>query len=231
MTIFLIYALLLIFIFLFCEYVIGHTIKKLYVLSLHKKCKGKIVLTFDDGPGERLEPIILALLKEYGVKATFFLNAERAIENCNTQKNLIESDNEIAAHCHKHLSPFKAWPWLLTKDIGEAYNLLEGWLTNKTLFRPPYGKLTLSMWIYCRLRGIKLAFWTHDSGDTYKNTPKKETLIRNIKKNGGGVVLMHSFDRLHDDAAALEQYVSELTNDLLHMAKEEKLEVCVFNDL
>ena len=41
----------------------------------------KIALTFDDGPSSSWTPILLDVLKERGVKATFFLIGENAKKN------------------------------------------------------------------------------------------------------------------------------------------------------
>ena len=66
--------LLLIILFLFSA--------NLYALEEAQKLppKGTVALTFDDGPNPTFTPQILAILKKYNIKATFFvvgMNAEK----------------------------------------------------------------------------------------------------------------------------------------------------------
>ena len=49
-----------------------------YVYSSHMNEQNKIALTFDDGPHPVYTPIILDILKEYGVRGTFFIIGENA---------------------------------------------------------------------------------------------------------------------------------------------------------
>ena len=44
----------------------------------------KVALTFDDGPHPKQTPQILDILKEYGVRATFFMVGENAERNWNS---------------------------------------------------------------------------------------------------------------------------------------------------
>ena len=43
------------------------------VFMKNSSAKGKVALTFDDGPHPRYTPAILDILEEYGIKATFFV--------------------------------------------------------------------------------------------------------------------------------------------------------------
>jgi peptidoglycan-N-acetylglucosamine deacetylase len=57
-----------------------------------------ISLTFDDGPDPVFTPQVLALLREYGVRATFFLAGERARAYPSLVQAICEGGHEVANH-------------------------------------------------------------------------------------------------------------------------------------
>ena len=50
----------------------------------------KIALTFDDGPHPRITREILSVLDEYGIKATFFVIGQNAVNYPDTMKLVVE---------------------------------------------------------------------------------------------------------------------------------------------
>jgi peptidoglycan/xylan/chitin deacetylase (PgdA/CDA1 family) len=222
-------VLLSVILLLFTEYAVAHLIKKLYVINLRRIAKGCLVLTFDDGPSEKLQQRVLDLLTEYGVKATFFLNAEKAAKYPDCLKILTDSGNEVALHCYKHLHAWRVPPSACISDIVKADKLLKNHLTNHNLLRFPYGKMTLSSYLFFRMKGKNIAFWTHDSGDTHKELPPIASVTNSLDKNNGGVVLMHSFDRGADTYR--DEYVVALTRELIEQAKKKNWKICTFSEL
>ena len=57
-----------------------------------------IALTFDDGPNPESTEKILALLKKYNNKTTFFVVGENAEKHQDIIKAIIDSGNEIGNH-------------------------------------------------------------------------------------------------------------------------------------
>ncbi len=215
---------------IFTEYFLAYLIKILYVTNLKVITKGKLVLTFDDGPGERLQQKILDILSEHDVKATFFLNAERAARYPEAMKILSESRNELALHCYKHVHAWRVPPYKVINDILKGYRVLGGFLTNYTLLRFPYGKMTLSTYLYFKIKGKKPAFWTHDSGDTHVKLPTVDSIVESIVASNGAVVLMHSFDR---DVVNIyrEDYIISLIKNIIEQATKKKWNICTLSEL
>ncbi|PFW89253.1 glycosyl transferase family 2 [Bacillus pseudomycoides] len=111
-----------------------------YQVQRYGKPKGKqVVLTFDDGPDPKYTPEILDILKEYKVKAAFFVLGENAQINPNLVKRIYDEGHEIGNHTFKH--PNVADTSLLrTKvELNTTQRLIQEITGHSTvLFRPPY---------------------------------------------------------------------------------------------
>lgn len=68
-------------------------------LYFHPK---KMYLTFDDGPGAENTMTVLDILKEQGIKATFFLVGENVEKNPEVAKRIVEEGHTIGIHCYNH---------------------------------------------------------------------------------------------------------------------------------
>jgi len=65
--------------------------------------EGKVVyLTFDDGPSTAVTPRVLDVLKQYDVKATFFIIGELAERNSSLVKRAVNEGHTIANHTYSH---------------------------------------------------------------------------------------------------------------------------------
>lgn len=61
-----------------------------------------VYLTFDDGPSNRVTPKILNVLKEEGVKATFFIIGRQAESRKDIVKQAFNEGHTIAVHSYSH---------------------------------------------------------------------------------------------------------------------------------
>jgi len=184
-----------------------------------------LVLTYDDGPGENLTPRLLDLLDTYQVSATFFLLGMRVQESPGFVARLAEAGHELGCHSQCHLNAWKAWPWHVLNDIRAGYRTLGDAVPADSPFRPPYGKLVLPTWWALRLRGAPIGWWTVDSGDTHARLPQSDEVVKQVKSAGGGVVLLHDFDRQGNQAAERADFVLETTAALLEAALVENWNV------
>ncbi|MEX0138437.1 glycosyltransferase [Bacillus nitratireducens] len=111
-----------------------------YEVQRYGKPKGKqVALTFDDGPDPKYTPEILDILKEYKIKAAFFVLGENAQLNPSIVKRIYDEGHEIGNHTFKH--PNVADTSLLrTKvELNTTQRLIQEITGHSTvLFRPPY---------------------------------------------------------------------------------------------
>ncbi len=193
--------------------------RRLDELALRRRCRstGTLVLTFDDGPGERLTPALLEVLASHRARATFFVSGAQALAQPQLVDRLREAGHEIGCHGHDHVHAWRVPPWRAVRDVRRGYRALERWVPGGGLFRPPYGKLTPLTWVAARRRGARLGWWTIAGGDVQATLPPVDTAVEAAERAGGGVVLLHDFDRPEqfEEHAA---FVLGATNLLLHAA-------------
>lgn len=187
-----------------------------------------LVLSYDDGPGPELTPRLLELLRAAGARATFFPVGSRAQASPGVLDRVRAEGHEIGSHSFAHASAWTSSPRRTLADVAAGFAALAPWLGERPLFRPPHGKSTLVTWLALRRRRARLAWWTHDSGDTFEAFPDPDAVCRAVARDGGGVVLLHDFDRT-DRARA--EFAVEVTRRLLALAKQLGLRVIPLGEL
>lgn len=183
-------------------------------------------MTYDDGPGARLTPQLLDLLKKRGARATFFWLGRNADGQKDIAARLLDDGHELGSHTYDHTHAWKAPPWRAASDYRAGAALIGDLGGDAQFFRPPYGKLTLAGWISGRLAGARFGWWTVDSQDSW--SPRDiEALLGEIEAGNGGVVLMHDWDSYGDahDGETHEDRVLRMTARILDLAEEKGLEV------
>lgn len=71
--------------------------------NIYSSSEGKrVFLTFDDGPSKAITPLILDLLKQENIKATFFVLGNRVEHNPDILKRIFEEGHYIANHGYSH---------------------------------------------------------------------------------------------------------------------------------
>jgi len=216
-------------------FAVPYAIQKLAVKRLAARCRAqnRLVLSFDDGPGPTLTPRLLAELRSHGVRATFFSLGRRATRAPEILDEVVKEGHEIGCHSFHHRSAWRTLPGAALADIRRGYASLAPWVPSNGLFRPPHGKTTLLTLIALRSRGARLCLWTHDGGDTWTTLPDIDQLVQKIIEDGGGVVLLHDFDREGDGRYAEErrQYVCRFTSKVIQGAKEAGMELTTMGEL
>ncbi|MCA9297113.1 MAG: polysaccharide deacetylase family protein, partial [Phycisphaerales bacterium] len=206
----------------------GDVIARWHRHRLRARARGFLVLTYDDGPGERVEPALLARLDRHGAAGTFFLladSAQRMPDRCDA---IAAAGHEIGGHGASHVRARSLRPWRAVMDIRRGYEKLSRWLPEDGLFRPPHGQLTLWTWLALRRRGASYILWTHDGGDTWRDArPDVDAVVRDVIASDGGVILMHSFDGTPgEETMHREQHTLALTDALLNAARQHGWTVC-----
>ncbi len=204
---------------------IPQVIKKQQISGLRRKCqKRKILsLTYDDGPSEELTTELLDLLEREKVSATFYILGMKVDNNLPILKKMQARGHELASHSFAHKHAWKKLPTTIMRDVRQGCEALENMGVKVESFRPPNGKVTIFSYLYFWMRGLSVAWWTHDSTDTWANLSSIEGVVASVKRNKGGVVLMHDFNRT--TMPERNQYVIDLTKALIEMAKQEDLRI------
>jgi len=198
--------------------------KRFGVARLAALCRQRraLCLTYDDGPGAQLTPAVLDLLEEFSAPATFFLLGMRTTGQEAILDRMQREGHEVGSHSQCHLNAWKVAPWRAVADVRAGFHCLRLRLPSRPLFRPPHGKLVLATYMETRRQRARFAWWTHDSGDTWTALPSVESVVRRLQHQGGGVVLLHDFDRATSDREQRHQFVLNVARAALIWARDER---------
>ena len=207
-----------------------YLVKRRAIAVLRETCRANrwLALTYDDGPGRELTPMVLDLLAAHNARATFFLLGRRVPGAESIVERIASVGHELGCHSLNHLNAWEVWPSRALEDVRAGYLSLERWLGPDAIFRPPHGKLVYPVWQYLRQHRAPLGWWTEDSGDTHMKLPDPGICIERARRSGGGVILLHDFDR---DAGSRQEYVLRTTEGMLKLAKDEGLTVLPLGEL
>lgn len=206
-------------------FILPFGLRQLAEIRLARLCKAHkvIVLSYDDGPGPALTQRLLGVLEGHGL-ATFFVLGRSVAENGDTVAQVIGAGHEVGSHSFHHSNAWKVGPVRAARDLAAGIDVVRGLGGNGTLYRPPYGKLTLATLIDSQLRHQRLGWWTIDTKDTKDSGARRQTgdILDEIARRGGGVVLMHDFDKPADpdDSMSHADYVISLTEQIIEFAEK-----------
>ncbi|NJM81637.1 MAG: polysaccharide deacetylase family protein [Tabrizicola sp.] len=208
--------------------------RRLVTARLAARCAERraIVLSYDDGPSDRVTPALQDLLRQHEVKATFFAIGAEAKAQPAVLAGLLADGHEIGSHTENHGNAWKSAPVGAIRDLSAGQATLSALGVRTVLFRPPFGKSTLGTLLAGLGRGMRFAFWTVDSRDSW--APRGiDDILREIGDKNGGVVLMHDFNRARRGPRpeAHATYVLELTAALIGFARREGFTLMRFGDL
>jgi peptidoglycan-N-acetylglucosamine deacetylase len=154
-----------------------------------------IALTFDDGPYPIYTPMLLDVLHDLRVPATFFLIGRDALEWPELTRRIESDGNEIADHTYTHPNLDQETPDEVRKEILEGRDAL--WQLShdpavKVLMRPPHGRYTERTLQIAQGLGYSVVLWTDDSGDW--RTITVDSLKRHLLAHATApeIVLLHS---------------------------------------
>jgi peptidoglycan-N-acetylglucosamine deacetylase len=186
-----------------------------------------LALTYDDGPSQAFTPQLLDLLESRRARATFFMLGRHARQHPQIVDRVIKAGHDVGCHSDQHLHAWKSLPWEAVADIDAGYEKLSPWIEANAMFRPPYGKMTLPTYLSIRRRGAPVWWWTIDSGDTHQASPTANQVADRLRRDGGGIVLMHDLDRTQPR----NNFVLELTATLLDVAQKESFQIKPLREL
>src|SRR5262249_34043027 len=110
-----------------------------YVIRRSGWVPGKVALTFDDGPSAEWTPKILDILKQKGVKATFFIVGSNGETNPSLVQRILAEGHEIGSHTFTHPNLGEVSTEVARLELNATQRLVEA-LTGRSmrLFRPPF---------------------------------------------------------------------------------------------
>ncbi|CAI6028472.1 Peptidoglycan-N-acetylglucosamine deacetylase [Paenibacillus sp. JJ-100] len=154
-----------------------------------------IALTFDDGPDPVQTPEILAILKQYQAKATFFVLGKWAEKYPNIIKQEQLEGHEIANHTFAHTYAVRstvASQYMKDIEAAEA-SIVEAGVERPLLFRPPGGYYNEMVINAAKQKGYTIILWSWHQDTRDWALPGVSAIVSKVLKNAhnGDIVLFH----------------------------------------
>ena len=172
----------------------------------------EIALTFDDGPDPPYTNEILAVLKQYDVKASFFCVGRHVTEHPELVKQEFDAGHTVAIHSwdHVHLPGYSAAG--IDKQLGDTSDSLKKVTgVQPGFFRPPYGAYSSTVLAEANKMGLTTFLWNDVASDwLLPGSQVISTRIINAARYGS-IILLHDGDGDHyNPVASREQTVQAL---------------------
>ncbi len=165
---------------------------------------GEVALTFDLSWGEVTPPKVLAVLKEYQVKATFFLSGPWATSHPDIVAEIVRDGHEIASHGYRHVNMSTLTAEAIRDNITRADEAIAAVAGQKpTLIRPPNGDYNDLVIQTAEELGYKVVDWGVDSHDWMN--PGVSYIVKRVldRAQPGDVILLHASDTCKQTDQAL----------------------------
>jgi peptidoglycan/xylan/chitin deacetylase (PgdA/CDA1 family) len=182
-----------------------------------------VAITFDDGPNPDFTPQVLALLKKFNVKATFFCIGRNVEANSTLCRQIISEGHTIGNHTYSHANNFGFFSTRRVISELEKTNKIIKEQTGLELkfYRPAFGVTNPRIKRALKITGLQSIGWNKRSLDT---TPLSEQkilgrLTHNLKK--GDIILLH--DSSSKSVRVLEQLLLFLKNNKLESVTVDQL--------
>ena len=160
----------------------------------HPNDRMEIALTFDDGPHPRLTPVILDILAEYGIRATFFMVGENVGYYHEAARAVVEAGHEVGNHTFSHRKFDRMGEEELLREISACESALSEVTDSPVrLIRPPEGQVSDTMRRVMGTLDYRVILWDVDTRDWAHTSP--EEISRHILETveAGDIILMHDF--------------------------------------
>lgn len=155
------------------------------VWRLPKKEK-TVFLTFDDGPIPEVTPFVLDLLRERGIKATFFCVGENVMKHPDVFQQVLDEGHQVGNHTFNHLQGFKCSSSFYLQNVEKANSYIKS-----KFFRPPHGQFRFPQSYFLKQK-YKIILWDVITRD-YNQKLSGEFVLNVVRKyvRNGSIIVFH----------------------------------------
>ena len=156
----------------------------------------QVRLTFDDGPSAATTPRLLDHLKDFGIKATFFVLGQNITDTQGFAiiKRMADEGHQIGNHTYNHPDLTELNSAEIEHEIKQTEELIGSLDNGIKLFRPPYGFHNAAVDQVVEALGYKSVLWNVTSLDWrehYQNRRWVPHVLRQIEARRNCVILAH----------------------------------------
>lgn len=153
-----------------------------------------IALTFDDGPTRDQTAEVLRLLREHGVRATFFVTGGELEQNPEAGRDIVAAGHELGNHSYSHERMVFVTPAYVRREVERTDELImAAGHTGPIYFRPPYGKKLLALPFYLSRHDRKTITWDVEPDSELAADADAGTITRRVlnRTRPGSIILLH----------------------------------------
>lgn len=178
-----------------------------------------VYLTFDDGPIPESTPYILKTLREFGIKATFFVVGDNVRKYPDLYRQIIEDGHQVGNHTYNHIGSARHSIKSFDENVEKCFRIMAEQsplhdgdnaadhsrinprMVYNNLFRPPHGWMRHTL--YWRYKNkLRIVMWDLVTRD-YSKLLSPYDVVRNVKNytRNGSIITFHdslkSIDKLY----------------------------------
>ena len=183
--------------------------------------KKEVFLTFDDGPSSEITEKVLDVLKDEGVKATFFVIGKNVDVYPEILKRIHDEGHGIGIHTYSHdYNQIYSSPDALQKDIEACLQSIRNVLGedfSTILYRFPGGSFRKNKEIFIeRVESLGYIYfdWNVLNGDAEGNNLSEDYLIKRFDQTSRGynkiLSLMHDTNSKGNTVSTLPRIIKQL---------------------
>jgi len=178
-----------------------------YAIKVPDLPRGKIALTFDDGPNRTTTIRVLDVLKAHHAPATFFVLGSKVAGNEDILQRMVDEGHHAGNHTMTHPNAHQVSLATEKGEVDRTDALIDDFFGGAMYMRFPYGNSTCDARAYVEGLGYHVVGWTIDSCDwdytdgragscvpeaAYRDGSMFiDWVVKEARSTGGGVLLFH----------------------------------------
>lgn len=183
-----------------------------------------VALTFDDGPDPAGTPRVLAILRQAGVRGTFFVLARSAQRRPDLVRQIVAEGSEVGSHSTDHPNMGRLSAETVRRDAEASARVIAA-ITGRpvTLFRFPYFAHTKAGVAAVRALGLTVVEASVDPKDWAR--PGVDAIVRRATQDvrRGDIILFHDGGGHAQTLAALPRVIAILKERGLQLVTVSEL--------
>jgi len=187
------------------------------VLSRGPRTRPEVALTFDDGPHPETTRRVLAILREHGVTATFFVLGEKARAHPDVVREIVQAGHGLGLHGYTDDRLYSLRSSArVAADLENARAALHDAAGIATaLFRPPVGFVSHAVALAADRAGLTLVGFSARTRDGSPHAEPQAVLARAERAlSNGAVLVLHDAPERGEHVPASLAVLSELCREL-----------------
>lgn len=167
---------------------------------------GTVSLTFDDGPSPDFTPAILATLRAWEARASFFVLGSKVEQHPELVRQMASEGHRVGNHSWSHPHLTTLTPDEVIDELARTSAAIEAAIGEApTTWRPPYEDWNDEVGAQAQNLGMKVVLWDYatDSNDWKGISPEHIASIVVDNAVDGSTILMHDIRQNSVDALPL----------------------------